>query len=172
MCGWDLVLLSPVAPVPLIGDTIPHHARCCQVNFLWGFSQSYRINTVRNQMNNKIEKKATFIYFCHNPELITPRYFTWKGCSTFRVWLARSRLGERFTAHFHNASFFETFNVQSFSQLRERLEGQTGVGPSSLVWFNHLRDHLHHSSLQPKLIVIIYLRVFLEKKSTLCFVLG
>lgn len=51
---------------------------------------------------------------------------------------------ERFTAHFHNASFFETFNVQTFSQLRERLEGQTGVGPTSLVWFNHLRDHLHH----------------------------
>lgn len=79
---------------------------------------------------------------------------------------------ERFTAHFHNAGCFETFNVQSLSQLRERLEGQTGVGPTSLVWFNHLRDYLHHSSLQPKLIVIIYLRVFLEKKSTLCFVLG
>lgn len=93
MCGWDLVLLSPVAPVPLIGDTIPHHARCWQVNFLWGFSQSYRINTVRNQMNNQVEEKATFIYFGHNPELITPRYFTWKGCSTFRVRLARSRLG-------------------------------------------------------------------------------
>lgn len=124
----------------------------------------------------KVENKAIFIYFCHNLELISQKLKVFRVSLIFymkRLQNLQSVVGKKQTWCWRALQpistmlvAFKTFNVQSFSRLRERLEGQTGVGPTSLL------VQLSEGSSQSKLIVIIYLRVFLERKINAGFCVG
>lgn len=51
-------------------------------------------------MNNKVEKKAIFIYFCHNPELITQKLKVFRVSSIFymnRLQHLQSVVGKKHT---------------------------------------------------------------------------